>query len=102
MLLDLLDTQDPHSRLYSLQLLSAILSARPDRTQECVFTAPLGISRLVAVLDDKRDAIRNGITSLVSVVINHQMANSQFDLRGTSSINVAYPVLSRATKACRF
>ncbi|KAH0566271.1 hypothetical protein GP486_000323 [Trichoglossum hirsutum] len=67
-LLDLLDTQDPHSRLYSLQLLSAILSARPDRTQECVFTAPLGISRLVAVLDDKRDAIRNeGLLLLTSL-----------------------------------
>ncbi|KAI9674114.1 MAG: hypothetical protein M1817_001932 [Caeruleum heppii] len=58
-LLDLLDTQDFYSRLYALQLLAAILSARPDRTQECVFTAPLGISRLVAVLDDRREAIRN-------------------------------------------
>ncbi|KAI9783958.1 MAG: hypothetical protein M1839_002903 [Geoglossum umbratile] len=67
-LLDLLDAQDFYSRLYSLQLISAILSARPDRTQECVFTAPLGISRLVAVLDDKRDAIRNaGLLLLTSL-----------------------------------
>ena len=36
-----------------------MLSARPERTQECIFTAPLGISRLVAVLDDRREVIRN-------------------------------------------
>jgi intracellular protein transport protein USO1 len=59
LLLDLLESNDFYSRLYSLQLLVAILSARTERTEECVFTAPLGISRLVSVLDDKRDAIRN-------------------------------------------
>ncbi|KAI9746168.1 MAG: hypothetical protein M1818_000849 [Claussenomyces sp. TS43310] len=59
MLLDLLETSDFYSRLYSLQLLSAILSSRTERTEECIFTAPLGISRLVAVLDEKREAIRN-------------------------------------------
>ncbi|KAI9736648.1 MAG: hypothetical protein M1834_000852 [Cirrosporium novae-zelandiae] len=58
-LLDLLDARDFYSRLYSLQLISAISKARPQRTQECIFTAPLGISRLVAVLDDSREAIRN-------------------------------------------
>ena len=33
--------------------------ARPERTQECILIAPLGTSRLVATLDDPRDAIRN-------------------------------------------
>jgi hypothetical protein len=33
--------------------------ARPERTQECILTAPLGTSRLVSTLDDPRDAIRN-------------------------------------------
>lgn len=59
LLLDLLETNDFYSRLYSLQLLTAILDARTERTEECVFTAPLGISRLVAILDDHREAIRN-------------------------------------------
>ncbi|KAM0797987.1 p115 like vesicle tethering protein [Usnea florida] len=58
-LLDLLDVHDFYSRLYSLQLISAISSARPERTQECVYTAPLGVSRLVAVLEDKREAVRS-------------------------------------------
>jgi hypothetical protein len=66
LLLNFLDTNDFYSRLYSLQLLSAILSSRTERTEECIFTAPLGISRLVAVLDDKRDAIRNEGLSLLT------------------------------------
>ena len=58
-LLDLLDTPDFYSRLYSLQLLAAVLSARPERAQECIFTAPLGITRLVSILDDRREVLRN-------------------------------------------
>ncbi|KAJ5161685.1 hypothetical protein N7492_007077 [Penicillium capsulatum] len=58
-LLDLLETRDFYSRLYSLQLMSHISSARPERTQECIFTAPLGISRLVSVLEDVREPVRN-------------------------------------------
>ncbi|KAM0126135.1 hypothetical protein ACHAPC_002029 [Botrytis cinerea] len=66
LLLDFLDTNDFYSRLYSLQLLSLILSSRAERTEECIFTAPLGISRLVAVLDDRREAIRNEGLSLLT------------------------------------
>lgn len=66
LLLDFLETTDFYSRLYSLQLLSAILSARTERTEECVFTAPLGISRLVAILDDRREAIRNESITLLT------------------------------------
>ncbi|EEH36686.2 intracellular protein transport protein [Paracoccidioides lutzii Pb01] len=58
-LLDLLDAKEFYSRLYSLQLMSRISSARPERTQECIFTAPLGISRLVNVLSDSREPVRN-------------------------------------------
>jgi hypothetical protein len=65
-LLDLLEKPDFYSRLYSLQLLNAILAARPERTEECIFTAPLGISRLVAILDDSREAVRNEGLSLLT------------------------------------
>lgn len=58
-LLDLLESGEFYLRLYSLQILSHILASRPERTQECIFTAPLGVSRLVAVLDDRREAVRN-------------------------------------------
>lgn len=65
-LLDFLETNDFYSRLYSLQLLGAILSARTERTEECIFTAPLGISRLVAILDDQREAVRNECITLLT------------------------------------
>lgn len=58
-LLDLLESKEFYPRLYSLQLISRIAAARPERTQDSIFTAPLGVSRLVAILDDKREAARN-------------------------------------------
>ncbi|KZF25213.1 hypothetical protein L228DRAFT_265692 [Xylona heveae TC161] len=67
-LLNLLETTEFYNRLYTLQLLSAILSARPERTQESILGAPLGISRLVLTLDDRREAIRNeGLLLLVAL-----------------------------------
>ena len=66
LLLDFVESSDFYSRLYSLQLLAAILAARTERTEECVFTAPLGISRLVAALDDRRDAVRNEAVTLLT------------------------------------
>lgn len=66
LLLGFLESTDFYPRLYSLQLLAAILSARTQRTEECVFTAPLGISRLVAALDDQREAIRNEAIGLLT------------------------------------
>ncbi|KAM5451465.1 Vesicle-mediated ER to Golgi transport protein [Microsporum audouinii] len=64
-LLDLLDTKEFYSRLYSLQLISQISAARPERTQECILTAPLGISRIVAVLSDSREPARNEALLLI-------------------------------------
>lgn len=58
-LLDLLDAGEFFLRLYSLQLLLQICAARPQRTQESMFTAPLGIPRITSVLEDKREAVRN-------------------------------------------
>ena len=55
-----MENPDFYTRLYTLQLLSAILEHRPERTQESVFNSPLGIFRLASILEDKRDAIRNG------------------------------------------
>lgn len=79
-LLGLLATDDFYSRLYSLQLLSAILAARPERTEESMLDAPLSIPRIVAMLDDRREAIRNEVVALLtsltleSVVIQNSVA----------------------------
>lgn len=58
-LLDLLESGEFYLRLYGLQILSHVSTLRPQRTQEAVFAAPLGVSRITAVLDDKREAVRN-------------------------------------------
>ena len=58
-LLDLLENNDFYPRLYALQILSHVLAARPQLTQEAIFAAPLGVSRITTVLDDKREAVRN-------------------------------------------
>ena len=65
LVLDFIESSDFYLRLYSLQLLAAILSARTERTEECILTAPLGISRLVGALDDQRDAVRNDCVGLL-------------------------------------
>ncbi|KAK9346479.1 p115 like vesicle tethering protein [Lipomyces starkeyi] len=65
LLIDILENKDFYVRLYSLQLLAAVLSNRTERTQQCVFAAPLGISRLVSTLDDHREAIQNDAVMLL-------------------------------------
>ncbi|KEQ68064.1 putative intracellular protein transport protein [Aureobasidium namibiae CBS 147.97] len=69
-LLDLLDQPDYYARIYSIQLLTAISTSRPERTQECILQAPLGTARLVGVLDDGRDAVRNAALLLLVDLTN--------------------------------
>jgi predicted nucleic acid-binding Zn-ribbon protein len=66
----LLDQPDYYARIYSIQLLTAISTARPERTQECILQAPLGTARLVGVLDDGRDAVRNAALLLLVDLTN--------------------------------
>ena len=56
---------DFYPPLYSLQLLSAILSARTERAEESVVNNE-GIPRLVAVLEDPREAIRDEAVGLLT------------------------------------
>ncbi|KAG7294255.1 hypothetical protein NEMBOFW57_004325 [Staphylotrichum longicolle] len=60
------DRTDFYSRLYSLQLLSAILSARTERAEESIVNTNDGIHRLVAVLEDPREAIRDEAVGLLT------------------------------------
>lgn len=64
-LIDFLGSTDFYARLYSLQLIQAVCSARSERTQECILAAPLGTTRLVGSLEDPCDAIRNGVAPFI-------------------------------------
>ncbi|KAF3925502.1 hypothetical protein AA313_de0205985 [Arthrobotrys entomopaga] len=72
LLIDLLNQSDFYERLYALRLLSAILKNRPERTRDCIYTAPLGLERLVATLEDRREIIRNeGVQLLIALTDDH-------------------------------
>ena len=58
--MECLESSDFYSRLYALQLLTNLLKARPALIQKCLLSSALGISRLVASLNDNREAVRNG------------------------------------------
>lgn len=103
-LLDLLETRDFYSRLYSLQLMSLISGARPERTQECIFTAPLGISRLVSVLTDSREPVRNGAFNEFFFGLSMQFNSTNYAglfSRGPYLTYCLNPRLGRTTKTCR-
>jgi hypothetical protein len=59
LLLSLIESPEMHPRLYGLQLLAAVHSARPERTEKCILDDPLGVARLIAALDDGREPVRN-------------------------------------------
>ncbi len=36
------------------------MNNKPNQLQTCILTSPMGVSRLIDLLDDKREIIRNG------------------------------------------
>lgn len=84
-LLELLSSaSDFYVKLYSLQLLSAVISARPRRAQDVVFQAPLGISTVISVLDESREAIRNeALLVLKKLVEDHSDVQKLVAFEGT-------------------
>jgi len=63
--LDALECQDFYVRLYTLQILGTLSQNRPDSLQQNIISSPTGISRLVSILDDRRDAVRSECLSLL-------------------------------------
>jgi len=63
LLLGLLEVYDFYVRYHTVTLLTLLLENRPKQLQACILESPLGVSRLIDLLDDKREAIRNGTRS---------------------------------------
>lgn len=59
-LLDMLEEYDFYVRFHVVSLLATLVLSDTDRLQECILTSPMGMSRLMALLDDRREIIRNG------------------------------------------
>ncbi|KAF8932108.1 hypothetical protein BGZ58_007221 [Dissophora ornata] len=67
-LLDLLEENDFYVRFHVVSLLSMLVLNNTPRLQECILTSPMGMSRLMALLDDRREIIRNeGLLLLISL-----------------------------------
>ncbi|QSL66375.1 hypothetical protein MERGE_000753 [Pneumocystis wakefieldiae] len=67
-LLDILKDTDFYVRLYSVKIILFIVKYRLIEVQEHMFLSPIGISRIIALLDDKRDAIRNEAILLLTSI----------------------------------
>ncbi|RKO90358.1 p115 like vesicle tethering protein [Blyttiomyces helicus] len=68
LLLDILEEVDFYVRFYTVQLLTTLLQNIGTRLQEAILTSPLGISRLIDLLDDRREIIRNeGLLLLIAL-----------------------------------
>jgi len=59
-LLQALEGNDFYVRYFTIQLLNALMNNKPNQLQTCILTSPMGVSRLIDLLDDKREIIRNG------------------------------------------
>ncbi|KAG2185672.1 hypothetical protein INT44_002465 [Umbelopsis vinacea] len=67
-LLDILEEFDFYVRFNTVKLLVTLLFNRSDRIQECILTSPIGITRLIELLDDKREIVRNeGLLLMISL-----------------------------------
>jgi hypothetical protein len=74
--LSTLSNTDFYVRFTTLQLLSTIQSHRPAKLQERVLVTGLGISRMMDMLDEKREIIRNEALLLL-IALSEQNAEIQ-------------------------
>lgn len=66
LLLDLMEEFDFRVRWPAVRLLTGLLIHRAKEVQECVLTSPMGVSRLMDLLSDSREVIRNDALLLLS------------------------------------
>lgn len=76
MLLDNLSNHDFYIRFSILQLLSTLQSHRPVPLQDNILASGMGVSRLMDLLDDRREIIRNEVLLLL-IAITEQNAEIQ-------------------------
>ncbi|XP_063386837.1 general vesicular transport factor p115 [Cydia fagiglandana] len=76
LVLDLLDEFDFRVRLSAVQLLTSLLTNRPKDIQEIILVKPMGVSKMMDLLGDPREVIRNE-TLLLLIKLTRGNANIQ-------------------------
>ncbi|XP_072945057.1 general vesicular transport factor p115 [Epargyreus clarus] len=72
LVLDLLDEYDFRVRLSAIQLLTSMLTNRPKDIQEVILVKPMGVSKMMDLLGDNREVIRNQtLLSLIKLTIGN-------------------------------
>ncbi|KAI8618455.1 p115 like vesicle tethering protein [Chytriomyces sp. MP71] len=71
-LLEILEEFEFYIRFNTIQFLTTLLETCGERLQECVLTSPIGIARLMDLLDDSREIIRNeSLLLLIALTSNN-------------------------------
>lgn len=70
LILELLETGNFHVRLYTIQLLEAVVATRPTRSRNAINSLPTGISTLVSLLEDAHEPVRDEAVLLLMAVVN--------------------------------
>ncbi|EPZ31021.1 Vesicle tethering protein Uso1/P115-like, head domain-containing protein [Rozella allomycis CSF55] len=68
LIVNMLDAADFHVRYDTIQFMSLLLKQKPEELQEGLIIAPMGVSKLVDLLDAENEVLRNeGILLLISL-----------------------------------
>ncbi|CAH1793968.1 unnamed protein product [Owenia fusiformis] len=72
LLLSLLEEYDFHVRWPTVKLLTVLLTNKSREMQECILVSPMGVSKLMDLLSDSREIIRNdGLLLLIQLTKNN-------------------------------
>ncbi|KXJ14255.1 General vesicular transport factor p115 [Exaiptasia diaphana] len=66
LLLGMLEEYEFHVRWPTVKLLTMLLTNKPNLLQQCILVSPMGVSRLMDLLSDSREIIRNEVRLLIS------------------------------------
>ena len=61
---------DFHVRWPTVRLLTVLLTNRPKDLQECLLVVPMAVSKLMDLLSDSREIIRNDVSGEVPSTLN--------------------------------
>ena len=70
LILGFLEIEDFHIRLYTIQLLEALLVTRPLKAKSAIVTLPTSTSTIVTLLDDIHEPVRDEAILLLMTIVN--------------------------------
>ena len=69
LIIQFLETENFHIRLYAIQIMEAVLATRPARARNAITELPTSISTMVSLLDDIHEPIRDEAILLLMAIV---------------------------------